>query len=180
MLIYRVINSNLLTTIKYMNALINMSSYQVSLYILCVILNLLIIMHYIIVIYEDNYIHIFVMPRYHCKCDWYWTDWATLHQRIKCLDEKHKCHDYRVCLFFKKKRNYFQYMHFLFIYLFLINQYMHLYYMNIHCNIEIFWQSKWNKAYTLGISCKWSWGELLYWKSKPFYHNCYMFDCQDF
>ena len=103
MLIYRVINLNFLTTIKYMNALINMSSYQVSQYILCVILNFLIIMHYIIVIYENNYIHIFVMPRYHCKCDWCWTDWATLHQRIKCLDEKHKCHDYRVCLLKKKK-----------------------------------------------------------------------------
>ena len=25
-------------------------------------------------------------------------------QRIKCLDEKHKCHDYRVCLFFKKRK----------------------------------------------------------------------------
>ena len=55
---------------KYTNALINMSSYQVSLYILCVMLNFLIIMHYIIVLYENNCIHIFVMPRYHCKCDW--------------------------------------------------------------------------------------------------------------
>ena len=55
---------------KYTNALINMSSYQVSLYILCFMLNFLIIMHYIIVLYENNCIHIFVMPRYHCKCDW--------------------------------------------------------------------------------------------------------------
>ena len=136
MLIYCVINSNLLTTIKYMNALINMSSYQVSQYILCVILNFLIIMHYIIVIYENNYIHIFVMPRYHCKCDWCWTDWATLHQRIKCLDEKHKCHDYRVCLFFFFFKLFS--IHALFIYLFLISQYMHLYYMNLHCNIGKF------------------------------------------
>ena len=135
MLIYRVINSNLLTTIKDMNALINMSSYQVSLYILCVILNLLIIMHYIIVIYENNHIHIFVMPRYHCKCDWCWTDWATLHQRIKCLDEKRKCHDYRECIFKKKKKIIFNTCTF---YLFLINQYMHLYYMNLHCNIGNF------------------------------------------
>ena len=137
-------------------------------------------MHYIIVIYENNYIHIFVMPRYHCKCDWCWTDWATLHQRIKCLNEKHKCHDYRVCLFLKKKIKKKYSIHALFIYLFLISQYMHLYYMNLHCNIGNFWQRKWNKAYTLGISCKSSWGELLYWKSRPFYHNCYMFDCQDF
>ena len=88
--------------VDYNKIHVNMSSYQVFLYILCVILNLLIIMHYTFVIYENNYIHIFVMPRYHCKCDWCWTDWATLHQRIKCLHEKHKCHDYRVCLFLKK------------------------------------------------------------------------------
>ena len=166
MLIYCVINSNLLTTIKYMNALINMSSYQVSLYILCVILNFLIIMHYIIVTY---YIHIFVMPRYHCKCDWCWIDWATLHQRIKCLDEKHKCHDYRVWLFKKKKKIIFNTCTF----------YLFIYDKPIHALI-LYEQRKRNKAYTLGISCKWSWGELLYWKSKPFYHNCYMFDCQDF
>ena len=178
MLIYRVINLNLLTTIKYMNALINMSSYQVSQYILCVILNFLIIMHYIIVIYENNYIHIFVITRYHFKCDWCWTDWATYIKGSNVLMRNINVMTIDYVFFFFLNKLFS--IHALFIYLFLISQYMHLYYMSLHCNIGKFEQRKWNKAYTLGISCKRSWGELLYWKSRPFYHNCYMFDCQDF
>ena len=41
---------------------------------------------------------------------------------IKCLDEKHKCHDYRVRLKKKKKKNS---VHVLFIFLFFFDKPIH-------------------------------------------------------